>query len=45
MMLDVGILEKNILEIIGCLEEEETLKKIINETVKRFGKIDVLVKN
>lgn len=44
MLLEAGILEENILEIIGCMDNEETPKKIVDKTIKKFGKIDVLVK-
>uniref|UniRef100_A0A7E4VSS8 Short-chain dehydrogenase/reductase SDR n=1 Tax=Panagrellus redivivus TaxID=6233 RepID=A0A7E4VSS8_PANRE len=42
---DAGIPESRILKVQGYLNEDATHDKIINETIARFGKIDVLVNN
>jgi NADP-dependent 3-hydroxy acid dehydrogenase YdfG len=34
-----------ILKVIGSMEDQATQENIVNETVKKFGKIDVLVNN
>uniref|UniRef100_A0A7E4VSF5 Short-chain dehydrogenase n=1 Tax=Panagrellus redivivus TaxID=6233 RepID=A0A7E4VSF5_PANRE len=44
-LLDAGIPESRILKVQGYLNEDATHDKIINETIARFGKIDVLVNN
>uniref|UniRef100_A0A7E4VFU3 Short-chain dehydrogenase n=1 Tax=Panagrellus redivivus TaxID=6233 RepID=A0A7E4VFU3_PANRE len=40
-----GIPDNRILKIQGYLNEDAAIEKVINETVARFGKIDVLVNN
>ncbi|GMR32153.1 hypothetical protein PMAYCL1PPCAC_02348, partial [Pristionchus mayeri] len=45
LCLEAGSNEEDILEIIADLEAEETPKKLVDETVKKFGGIDVLVNN
>ena len=35
--------EKRILSVLGPIEDESVQKKLIDETVKKFGKLDVLV--
>uniref|UniRef100_A0A7E4V0J6 Short-chain dehydrogenase n=1 Tax=Panagrellus redivivus TaxID=6233 RepID=A0A7E4V0J6_PANRE len=42
---DAGILESRILKVQGELNDDATQDKLINETIARFGKIDVLVNN
>uniref|UniRef100_A0A7E4W9I7 NAD(P)-binding protein n=1 Tax=Panagrellus redivivus TaxID=6233 RepID=A0A7E4W9I7_PANRE len=42
---DEGIPDSRILRIQGSLIEDAVVEKIIDETVARFGKIDVLVNN
>uniref|UniRef100_A0A7E4VHJ4 NAD(P)-binding protein n=1 Tax=Panagrellus redivivus TaxID=6233 RepID=A0A7E4VHJ4_PANRE len=44
-LLAAGIPKNRILKVQGCLSEEATHDKIINETIAHFGKIDVLVNN
>uniref|UniRef100_A0A7E4V1K7 Short-chain dehydrogenase n=1 Tax=Panagrellus redivivus TaxID=6233 RepID=A0A7E4V1K7_PANRE len=44
-LLDAGIPESRILKVQGELNKDATHDKIINDTVARFGKIDVLVNN
>ena len=36
--------EARILKVIGSMEDPATPEKIVKETVKKFGKIDVLVR-
>ena len=38
-----GIAPKRILIVIGQLEKEEVPKQILEQTIERFGRIDVLV--
>uniref|UniRef100_A0A915DS42 Uncharacterized protein n=2 Tax=Ditylenchus dipsaci TaxID=166011 RepID=A0A915DS42_9BILA len=45
MLLDEGIDQKNILKVIGSMEDASTPAKIVEETIKKFGKIDVLINN
>ncbi|CAD5232995.1 unnamed protein product [Bursaphelenchus xylophilus] len=45
VLKELGVLEKNYLVIQGAIQEQETQDKVINETIKKFGKIDVLVNN
>ncbi|KAI6170985.1 hypothetical protein M3Y97_01092600 [Aphelenchoides bicaudatus] len=40
-----GIKEDRILQVFGDVKEEKTLKALVDETVNKFGKIDVLVNN
>uniref|UniRef100_A0A7E5A286 NAD(P)-binding protein n=1 Tax=Panagrellus redivivus TaxID=6233 RepID=A0A7E5A286_PANRE len=44
-LLEAGIPESRILAIQGELNSDATHDKLINETIARFGKIDVLVNN
>uniref|UniRef100_A0A914YAN1 Uncharacterized protein n=1 Tax=Panagrolaimus superbus TaxID=310955 RepID=A0A914YAN1_9BILA len=41
----VGRDESKILVIPGSLEDETTLVRLIDETIKQFGKIDILINN
>lgn len=43
-MLGEGIPEKRILSVIGSMEDPKTAERIVEETVKKFGQIDVLVR-
>ena len=45
LLKEAAIDDSRILVIQGGVEQEETLQKLINETVAKFGKIDVLVNN
>jgi len=40
-----GVPESRILRVLGPIEKEETQTKLIDETVKKFGKLDILVNN
>uniref|UniRef100_A0AC35EX07 Uncharacterized protein n=1 Tax=Panagrolaimus sp. PS1159 TaxID=55785 RepID=A0AC35EX07_9BILA len=44
-LLDNGTDESKILVIAGSLEDEETHNRLINETIKKFGKLDILINN
>ncbi|KAI1724839.1 enoyl-(Acyl carrier protein) reductase domain-containing protein [Ditylenchus destructor] len=44
-MVETGISKEKILKVIGSLEDPKTPAKIIEQTVQKFGKIDVLVNN
>ncbi|KAI1703028.1 short chain dehydrogenase domain-containing protein [Ditylenchus destructor] len=43
LLLDAGIPSAKILKVLGSLEDPDTASKIIDQTVQKFGKIDVLV--
>ncbi|KAI1703027.1 enoyl-(Acyl carrier protein) reductase domain-containing protein [Ditylenchus destructor] len=45
LLLDAGIESEKILKVLGSLEDPDTASKIIDQTVQKFGKIDVLVNN
>ncbi|GMR31637.1 hypothetical protein PMAYCL1PPCAC_01832, partial [Pristionchus mayeri] len=45
LCLEAGAKEDDILEIISDLENDDTPKTLVDETVKKFGGIDVLVNN
>ncbi|KAH7671500.1 putative oxidoreductase, partial [Aphelenchoides avenae] len=45
LILDAGVPSGKILTVQGRIEAEETQRNLIDETVKEFGKIDVLVNN
>jgi len=38
-----GVDDSRILAVVGSMEDDTTPKKIISETINKFGKIDVLV--
>uniref|UniRef100_A0A914CKM8 Uncharacterized protein n=1 Tax=Acrobeloides nanus TaxID=290746 RepID=A0A914CKM8_9BILA len=40
-----GVEDNRILVVQGQIEEAETCENLVNETIKRFGKLDVLVNN
>ncbi|KAI6195991.1 hypothetical protein M3Y94_01055700 [Aphelenchoides besseyi] len=40
-----GVSESRLLVVRGSIEKEETRKQLIDETVKKFGRLDVLVNN
>ncbi|KAI1701802.1 enoyl-(Acyl carrier protein) reductase domain-containing protein [Ditylenchus destructor] len=40
-----GVDESRIVTVLGAIQEEKTAQAIVNETVKKFGRIDVLVNN
>ncbi|KAI6170257.1 hypothetical protein M3Y98_01221000 [Aphelenchoides besseyi] len=40
-----GVSESRLLVVRGPIEKEETRKQLIDETVKKFGRLDVLVNN
>lgn len=42
-MLNSGISDENILVIQGPIDSEETLKKLVDRTVAKFGRLDILV--
>lgn len=42
-MVETGISKEKILKVIGSLEDPKTPAKIVEQTVQKFGKIDVLV--
>ena len=43
--MSVGAKEDDILEIQGDLANEESQDRIIEESVKKFGRLDILVNN
>jgi len=45
LLKENGVPESRILAILGSIEDDETQQKLINETVAKFGKLDVLVNN
>lgn len=44
-MLNSGISDENILVIQGPIDSEETLKKLVDRTVAKFGRLDILVRS
>ncbi|CAD5234037.1 unnamed protein product [Bursaphelenchus xylophilus] len=42
---DLGIPDKKYLVVKGPIQEAETQDKLVNETLKKFGQIDVLINN
>jgi len=42
---ELGIKDDRIQEVFGDVKEEQTLHSIVNETLKKFGRIDVLINN
>lgn len=42
---DTGLSKENILTIIGQVEDQQSCEKIINDTVKHFGRLDSLINN
>uniref|UniRef100_A0AC34GS19 Uncharacterized protein n=1 Tax=Panagrolaimus sp. ES5 TaxID=591445 RepID=A0AC34GS19_9BILA len=45
LLLQAGINEDKILIISGSIQEEETQKNLIEKTVQKFGKLDILINN
>ena len=43
-MIESGAKPENILIVSGSVESDEVLKNLVEETVKKFGKLDVLVR-
>lgn len=43
-MIEAGAKPENILIVSGSVENDEVLKNLVEETVKKFGKLDVLVR-
>ena len=37
--------QNKVLEVVADLTQEEDVKRLINETIKTFGKLDILVNN
>lgn len=44
-LLQAGVAEDRIVTIQGAIQDKETQHRIVNETVGKFGRIDVLVNN
>ena len=44
-LMKEGVPADNILTVLGPIQERSTAERLINETVKRFGHLDVLVNN
>uniref|UniRef100_A0A914YUK7 Uncharacterized protein n=1 Tax=Panagrolaimus superbus TaxID=310955 RepID=A0A914YUK7_9BILA len=44
-LLGLKVDESRILVIAGSLEDEATQNRLIDETVKRFGRLDILINN
>ncbi|KAI6238564.1 hypothetical protein M3Y99_00680100 [Aphelenchoides fujianensis] len=38
-------IDKKILQVVGPIEKEKTRQKLVDETIKKFGRLDVLVNN
>uniref|UniRef100_A0AC34QH85 Uncharacterized protein n=1 Tax=Panagrolaimus sp. JU765 TaxID=591449 RepID=A0AC34QH85_9BILA len=45
LLQNAGIGEDKILVVQGLIQDEATQNKIIDETIKKFGKLDILVNN
>uniref|UniRef100_A0A914DSR2 Uncharacterized protein n=1 Tax=Acrobeloides nanus TaxID=290746 RepID=A0A914DSR2_9BILA len=45
LMIEAGAKPENILIVSGSVENDEVLKNLVEETVKKFGKLDVLINN
>lgn len=45
MVRKLGIPETRFHSIRGSLNEEQTIRKLVNETVKKFGRLDIVVCN
>lgn len=43
--LKAGAKESDILDLIGDITTEEVQDRLINETIKKFDKLDILVSN
>ena len=42
-LVDAGVSEQRILVVLGSIEDAETQRRLVDETLKRFGHIDILV--
>lgn len=42
-MLGEGISDQRILKVSGSMEDPKTAERIVEETIRKFGRIDVLV--
>ena len=42
-MINEGVPSIRILSVIGSIDDDKVLEKIINDTIKNFGRLDVLV--
>ena len=42
-LIGEGVSSSRILSVIGSVDDDDVLQKIINETIKKFGRLDVLV--
>ena len=42
-LVDAGVPEKQILVVLGSIEDDDTQRRLVDETLKRFGHIDILV--
>uniref|UniRef100_A0A915DC90 Uncharacterized protein n=1 Tax=Ditylenchus dipsaci TaxID=166011 RepID=A0A915DC90_9BILA len=45
LMLHSGVSDEDILVVEGAIDNDNTLKNLIEKTVSKFGKIDILVNN
>uniref|UniRef100_A0A915DQZ4 Uncharacterized protein n=1 Tax=Ditylenchus dipsaci TaxID=166011 RepID=A0A915DQZ4_9BILA len=45
LLKEAGVPADHILKLFGQMEDQATQEKIVNETIKKFGRIDVLVNN
>lgn len=43
MLRAVGVSPNRILRVVGSMEDDETPQRIIDMTMEKFGRIDVLV--
>ncbi|KAH7715824.1 3-oxoacyl-acyl-carrier-protein reductase [Aphelenchoides avenae] len=44
-LLDSGIPESKVLVVVGAIQEEATQKALMEKTVEKFGRIDILINN
>uniref|UniRef100_A0A1I7Z5M3 Short chain dehydrogenase n=1 Tax=Steinernema glaseri TaxID=37863 RepID=A0A1I7Z5M3_9BILA len=45
MIVDKGVPAERILSVQGNIQDDETLKELVEKTLEKFGRIDVLVNN
>ncbi|KAI6225361.1 hypothetical protein M3Y99_01349300 [Aphelenchoides fujianensis] len=45
VLKQAGVGDSRVLVVRGSIEQEETRKQLIDETIKKFGKLDILVNN
>jgi NAD(P)-dependent dehydrogenase (short-subunit alcohol dehydrogenase family) len=43
MLKEAGLNDKQIASVLGPIEREDTAKELIEKTIQKFGRIDVLV--